>query len=137
VTPTAKLTSTILAAAALGTLAIPAIHAQSAPPAPAYVINEIEVTDPAVFADYATRQGELVDRFGGRFLIRGGEADMVAGAKLPQRQRVTVYVFDSMAQARAWRAAPEQGALATLRDKASKFRSFIVEGCTSCKPPTG
>jgi uncharacterized protein (DUF1330 family) len=133
-TPIAKLISAFLVTAALGAVAVP-LQAQSSQPAPAYVINEIEVTDPAVFADYATRQGELVDRFGGRFLIRGGEPDTVAGA--PLRQRVTVYVFDSMAQARAWRAAPEQSELAAIRDRASKFRSFIVEGCTSCKPPAG
>jgi uncharacterized protein (DUF1330 family) len=126
--------SATLAAAALGALAAPSLHAQSAAPAPAYVINEIEVTDPAAFADYAARQGKLVERFGGRFLIRGGEPDTVAGP--PLRQRVTVYVFDSVAQARAWRAAPDQSGLAALRDKASRFRSFIVEGCTSCQPPT-
>jgi uncharacterized protein (DUF1330 family) len=134
-TRTSRLTSAILAAAALGAVAVPSLRAQGTPPTPAYVINEIEVTDPAIFADYAARQGDLVARFGGRFLIRGGEPDTVAGASV--RQRVTVYVFDSLAQARAWRAAPEQSALAALRDKASKFRSFIVEGCTSCKPPAG
>lgn len=131
-TPRLKLTLTVLVAAGcLGTTATRGLLAQSQPLTPAYVVNEIEVTDPAGFASYATRQGALIERFGGRFLARGGKVDSVVGA-LPQR--VTIYVFDSMAKAQAWRDAPEQKDLAAIRDKASHFRSFMVEGCASCTP---
>jgi uncharacterized protein (DUF1330 family) len=116
-------------------LAFSGLHAQGKPAAPAYVINEIEVTDPAGFAAYATRQGALIEKFGGRFLVRGGKTDATVGAPLPQR--VTIYVFDSLEKAIAWHNAPEQKDLAAIRDKASSFRSFIVEGCASCKPPAG
>ena len=109
-------------------------HAQSQPAAAAYVVNEITVTDPAGFATYATREGALVEKFGGRFLARGGRAASVSGA-VPGR--VAIYVFDSMAKARAWRDAPEQAALTELRDKSSMFFSFIVEGCAACAPPHG
>ncbi len=124
-----------LATACLGTMTAHGIHAQAQPSAPAYVINEIDVTDPTGFAAYATRQGTLIDRFGGKFLARGGKADSVAGAPLPQR--ITIYVFDSLAKAQAWRDAPEQKELGAIRDKASHFRSFIVEGCANCKAPAG
>ncbi|HUN47311.1 MAG TPA: DUF1330 domain-containing protein [Stellaceae bacterium] len=134
-TSTVKLMlTTVLAAACLGSMAARGLQAQSQPAAPAYVINEVEVTDAPGFAIYAARQGVLIGRFGGKFLARGGEADSVAGA---QPHRVTIYVFDSMTKARAWRDAPEQKELAVIRDKASHFRSFIVEGCASCAPPAG
>jgi len=126
--------TTVLAAACLGPMAARSLQAQSRPAAPAYVVNEIEVTDTTGFASYAARQGALIERFGGKFLARGGQADSIAGA---QPQRVTIYVFDSMAKARAWRDAPEQKELDAIRDKASHFRSFIVEGCASCAPPAG
>jgi uncharacterized protein (DUF1330 family) len=109
-------------------------HAQSAAAAPAFVVNEIEITDPTGFATYATREGALITRFGGRFLVRGGALDSIAGGS---PERVTIYVFENRAQAQAWRDAPEQKELATIRDKSSHFRSFIVEGCSTCAPPNG
>jgi uncharacterized protein (DUF1330 family) len=128
-----KLTFTAFAVVGLGTAAIQSIHAQAKPPAPAYVVNEINVTDPSVFADYAKRQGALIQSFGGQFLVRGGKTEAVVGA--PLRQRTTIYRFDSLAKAEAWRDAPEQMELTALRDKSAEFRSFIVEGCGDCKPP--
>jgi len=129
-TPTSKLTLIFAAVAGLGIAAVHGIHAEGK--VPAYVINEVSVTEPAGFATYATRQGALIEKFGGRFLARGGKADAVAGA-LPSR--VTIYVFDSLEKAQAWHNAPEQEELVAIRDKSSSFRSFIVEGCAACKPP--
>jgi uncharacterized protein (DUF1330 family) len=132
-TSTFKLTFTALAAAGFAAATIHGIHAQPRPPAPAYVINEIEVTDQAGFATYAKRQGPLVEKFGGHFLTRGGATEMIAGS--PTKSRITIYVFDSMAKVNAWHDAPEQRELAAIRDKSSTFRSFVVEGCADCKPP--
>lgn len=111
--------------AAMGTflLAGTAVRAQAAQ---AYVVNEIEVTDPATFQTYSTRQGALIQSFGGRFLARGGAAETIAGS--PVQTRIVIYAFDSVEKMHAWRAAPEQAALIALRDKSSHFRSFAVEG---------
>ncbi|UGY13058.1 MULTISPECIES: DUF1330 domain-containing protein [Bradyrhizobium] len=132
-TPTSKFACVTSAAVSLGFLALSGLHAQGTASAPAYVVNEVDVTDQAGFATYAKRQGELIDKFGGRFLARGGKAEAVAGTPLPHR--ITIYLFDSLAKAQAWHDAPEQAELAAIRDKASNFRSFIVEGCSACKPP--
>lgn len=94
--------------------------------APAYVINEIEVTDQAGFKAYADRQGALIQSFGGHFLARGGATETFEGAKAGPR--VTIYVFDNMDKLHAWRAAPEQKDLTALRDRSSHFRAFAVEG---------
>jgi uncharacterized protein (DUF1330 family) len=132
-TTTFKPILTALAAAGFAAATIHSIHAQAKPPAPAYVINEIQVTDQAGFATYAKGQGALIEKFGGHFLARGGTTEMVAGP--PNKSRVTIYVFDSMAKANAWHDAPEQKGLAAIRDKSSTFRSYVVEGCADCKPP--
>src|SRR5215469_15203556 len=96
---TFKLPLAALVAAGYALATIPGIHAQSEHPTPAYVINEVQVTDQAGFATYAKRQGVLIDRFGGHFLARGGATEMVAGE--PTKARITIYVFDSMAKANA------------------------------------
>jgi len=131
--PTFKLTATALAATGFIAVAVHGIHAQSTPPARAYVVNEIQVTDQDGFTTYAKRQGALIKKFGGHFLVRGGATEMIAGA--PTKARVAIYVFDSLAAVSAWHNAPEQAELAALRDKSSSFRSYIVEGCAACSPP--
>lgn len=132
-TSTFKLSLTVLAAAGLAAAAIHTLHAQPKPKLPAYVVNELEVTDQAVFATYAKRQGALIEKFGGRFLVRGGATETIA--RPATKSRITIYVFDSMANANAWRDAPEQKELAAIRDKSSNFRSYVVEGCADCQPP--
>jgi uncharacterized protein (DUF1330 family) len=37
----------------------------------AYVIGDIEVTDPAAFQEYRNRVGATVEQYGGRFVVRG------------------------------------------------------------------
>lgn len=132
-TSTFKLSFTVLAAAGFAAAAIHTIHAEPKPPLPAYVINEIQVTDQAGFATYAKRQGVLIEKFGGHFLVRGGATETIAGPAT--KSRIAIYVFDSMAKANAWHDAPEQKELAAIRDKSSNFRSYVVEGCADCQPP--
>jgi len=64
----------------------------------------------------------------GRFLVRGGKIDAFAGE--PPKRTVTA-VFDSLAQAEAFRDSPAYQALVPLRDQASKFRAYIAEGAAN------
>jgi len=122
---------TITAFVAVATLAVGVPHIAVAQPKaqPAYVIAEIDVHDPAGFAQYSERQGKLVAKYGGKFMVRGGKVVEINGA-LPKR--FTVYVFDTMEKVNAWKNDPEQKELIALRDKSSTFRSFAVEGCSDC-----
>jgi uncharacterized protein (DUF1330 family) len=47
---------------------------------PAYVIAEVKVTNPMGYEPYRLLAAESVARFGGRFLIRGGKADLIEGS---------------------------------------------------------
>jgi uncharacterized protein (DUF1330 family) len=116
----------VIAMLAVGT---PRIATAQAKAQPAYVAAEIDVHDPAVFAQYSERQGKLVAKYGGKFMVRGGEMVEINGA-MPKR--FTLYVFDSMDKVKAWKNDPEQKELNALRDKASTFRAFAAEGCSDC-----
>src|SRR5215831_14842608 len=124
---------TIAAFLIIPTLAVgaPRIAAAQQKAQPAYVIAEIDVHDPAGFGQYSERQGKLVAKYGGKFMVRGGKIAEINGA-LPKR--FTVYVFDTMEKVNAWKNDPEQKELIALRDKSSTFRSFAVEGCSDCVP---
>jgi len=45
----------------------------------AYVIGEIEVTDPATYEDYRKQVLAVVTKHGGRFIARGGKAETLEG----------------------------------------------------------
>lgn len=94
--------------------------------APVYVVDEVEITDPAVYKIYVARQVPLIKSFGGRFLVQGGATNSIEGA--PPAPRVVIYVFESADQLQAWRDGPEEKELIAMRDRSSHFRSFSVEG---------
>ena len=77
--PNRKLTLVLLAGAAIGAAATNALHAQQPKPLPAYVISEVEVTDPATFQKYAQQVAPTLAPYGGHFLARGGKVLPVEG----------------------------------------------------------
>jgi uncharacterized protein (DUF1330 family) len=92
---------------------------------PVYVVDEVEVTDPAVYKGYVERQVPLIKAGGGRFVVQGGALTPIEGA--PPAPRVVIYVFDSPEKLQAWRSGPEQKELIALRNRSSHFRSYSVE----------
>ena len=51
----------------------------------AYVIGDIEVTDPAAFQEYRNRIGATVEQYGGKFVVRGGRVNPKEGDWQPHR----------------------------------------------------
>jgi uncharacterized protein (DUF1330 family) len=50
----------------------------------AYVIGDIEVTEPAAFQEYRNRVGATVEHYGGRFVVRGGRVNLKEGDWKPR-----------------------------------------------------
>ena len=92
----------------------------------AYVIAEIEVTDPAAYEDYRRQVPAVVQKYQGKFIVRGGKIDPKEGGWTPQR--IVVVEFPSMAQAQKWYDSPEYAPLIKLRQKASRGRLIVAEG---------
>ena len=92
----------------------------------AYVIGEIEVTDPATYEDYRKQVLAVVTKYGGRFIVRGGRIDPLEGGWNPKR--VVALEFPSMEQAQKWYRSPEYAPLIELRQKASRGKLILVEG---------
>lgn len=92
---------------------------------PAYVIGEIEVTDPAVYDDYRRQVLATIAQHGGRFLARGGKAEPLEGAA---PKRIVLLEFPSYEQALAWYRSPEYAPLIALRQKAARGRLIVAEG---------
>lgn len=93
---------------------------------PAYVINDMEITDPEVFEEYKKLSPATVAQFGGRFLARGGNIESLEGNWSPKR--LVILEFPSVEQARAWVNSTEYAAAKKLRHQSSKSNLIIVEG---------
>jgi uncharacterized protein (DUF1330 family) len=92
---------------------------------PAYVIGEIDVTDPSLYDDYRKQVLATITKYGGRFLARGGKSEPLEGAA---PKRVVLLEFPSYEQAHKWYRSPEYAPLIELRKKASRGRLVLVDG---------
>jgi uncharacterized protein (DUF1330 family) len=93
---------------------------------PAYVIAEVEVTDAATYEEYRKGVPATIEKYGGRFLVRGGAVESREGGWQPKR--LVVLEFDSVDKARAWYESPEYAPLLAMRHKAANSKVVIVEG---------
>jgi uncharacterized protein (DUF1330 family) len=92
----------------------------------AYVIVDLEVTDPARYAEYRQRVPATLAAYGGRFLVRGGEHEVVEGSWRPRR--LVVLEFPSLAQARRWYDSEEYREPKAMRLTASDANLVFVDG---------
>ena len=93
---------------------------------PAYVILNVEVTDPGRFGEYAKTGAPTVAQYGGRYLVRGGTAEKLEGGVEPKR--VVVIEFDTADRARAWWASSEYAGPKAVRQSAARSDVILVEG---------
>jgi uncharacterized protein (DUF1330 family) len=92
----------------------------------AYIIAEIEVTDPETYEKYKARTPAVIEQYGGRFIVRGGKAELLEGDQQPAR--LAVIEFSDIAAARRFHDSPEYQAIIGLRHKAANSRTILVEG---------
>ena len=91
----------------------------------AYVLVEIEVTNPEGYAEYRPLASESVTKHGGRYIARGGKTEQFEGDWLP---RIVVLEFDSLEAARAWYYSDDYQAALAVRQDNSRARMIAVEG---------
>jgi uncharacterized protein (DUF1330 family) len=95
-------------------------------PMAAYVIAEVNVTDAKLYDEYRKRVPATVEKYGGRFAVRGGAVESKEGGWAPRR--IVVLEFPSMEKARAWYHSPEYAPALALRLKAANAKLILVEG---------
>lgn len=92
----------------------------------AYVIVDIEVTDPIEYEEYKRLAAPTVAAHGGRYVVRGGAAEVLEGDWLPHR--LVVLEFESVARARQWWASPEYAAARVVRQRTARTTMVVVAG---------
>jgi len=92
----------------------------------AYVIAEIEITDPTAYEEYRQQVPGVIAKYGGKYVVRGGKVESMEGGWSPKR--MAVVEFPSMDQALKFYRSPEYAPLIKIRQKASRGKLIIVEG---------
>ena len=91
-----------------------------------YVIATIRVDDAEAYEAYRSRTGAVIESFGGRFLVRGGQVEPREGEMA--HDRVVVIEFPSMDRARAFYDSDAYQAIVPIRKAHADSRLFLVEG---------
>lgn len=92
----------------------------------AYAIVRVEVTDPDRYEEYKALTPAAVSAFGGRFIVRGGEAETLEGP--PEPRRIVVVEFPDLDAARACFESPQYAEAKAKRVGAAEMEMLIVDG---------
>ena len=91
-----------------------------------YIFAEIEITNPDGYKGYTQQVPATIEKYGGKFIVRGGAAEPLEG-DWPQRRRVLLE-FPTVEAARRWYHSPEYEKPLALRKANSNGRLILLEG---------
>ena len=93
---------------------------------PAYFIWDVNVHDSAGFEEYRKRVPAIIEKYGGKILVRSGKYEKLEGNWQPKL--VVLLEFLSLEQAKRWYASEEYREPKALRFKTAKTDLILVEG---------
>lgn len=95
----------------------------------AYVIAEVDVTDPQAYEQYKVLSTQAISEAGGEVLVRGGPVHPVEGGWTPAR--IVVIAFSSLEHARRFYDGERYRQARQARAQAANMRLIIAEGVGS------
>jgi uncharacterized protein (DUF1330 family) len=120
------MTRMICAAAVVAGLGAGSAWALQSTPKKAYILVQVEVTNPQQYAEYTKLSPGIIEKFGGRFLARGGRTATLEGP--PAKSRVVVIEFPSFERAQQFYDSPDYVAARKVRAGAATAQFVLVEG---------
>ena len=92
----------------------------------AYVIARVNVTDPKQYSEYTRRTPAVIERYGGRFLARGGQTVTIEG---PEAEgRIVILEFDTLEQAVTCFRSAAYDEARQFRLGAAEMQLLAIEG---------
>ena len=92
----------------------------------AYIIADVEITDPAAYEGYKPLASAALEKYGAKILVRGGKVEPAEGGWAPKR--FVIIEFASMAALKRFYDSPEYVKARAVRQKASRSRLIFAEG---------
>lgn len=88
--------------------------------------DNVEVRDPVKLAEYGERVAPVVEKYGGRYVVRGGPLEVVEGDWRPAFP--VIIEFPSLMHAYRWYGSDEYRELKLLRLSALRSNAVFMEG---------
>ncbi len=92
----------------------------------AYLIAQARVTEPEHYETYKRLAQLAVEKYRGRYIVRGGATALLEGEWRPPR--LVILQFESADQAKAFYASPEYQSAKQARQGAASMNMLVVEG---------
>ncbi len=93
---------------------------------PAYLIVRAKVTDMQQYREYMKLTPAIVEKYGGQFIIRGGDPVVLEGPEISDR--IVMLKFDSVDAARRMYNSDEYQAAIKVREGAAEASFIVMEG---------
>ena len=93
---------------------------------PAYLVSDLTVRNAEAFETYRTRAAKAIAQYGGRYLVRGGDIQVLEGRWKPRL--LIIVECPSMEQARSWYSSPEYATALEVHDIALERNLIFVDG---------
>ena len=91
-----------------------------------YFIIQINVTNTENYAEYIEKVTPIVKKFGGEYIVRGGQSENVEG-NWPF-QRTVVLKFPTYDMVKKWHNSDEYKPIKKIREDNSECNAIIIEG---------
>ena len=92
----------------------------------AYIVVQIEITDPETFETYRAQVPATLEPYGGEFIVRGGDMEILEGEwAVP---RCVVIRFPGKESAKAWYASAEYEDPKALRQASANTNMIVLDG---------
>jgi uncharacterized protein (DUF1330 family) len=93
---------------------------------PAYIIAEISIHNPLEYEDYKKLTPQSLKPFDGKFIVRGGKAEILEGEWKPER--IVTIEFPTLEKAKAWWNSEGYAPAKALRQRTSYTKMILVPG---------
>ena len=92
----------------------------------AYVIYQGDILDQARYDEYKVKGAASIIAAGGRYVVRGGDVEVLEGE--PPPERTVVLEFPSRQAAIDWYRGAEYTEIRKIRDGAAIARMYVIDG---------
>jgi uncharacterized protein (DUF1330 family) len=92
----------------------------------AYIVVHVDVQDPDSYAIYKAMAPPSIRQYGGRYLTRGGDTEVLEGDWTPKR--LVLLEFPDMERARAFWNSPEYAEAKALRIATTTSEMVLLDG---------
>jgi len=92
----------------------------------AFILARVEITDWDRYKEYVKETPGVVEKYGGRFIARGGKVETLEGNE--EKGRVVLIEFSTFEKAKEFYCSPEYQEAKKLRTGAASGHFLVIDG---------